>query len=228
MHDGAFLRLSLHQELHEITSIDLIMVRLLHALPVLSAMALLSSSVVLATAKSYTYDTLLFLVGKDCANLGSLDGLTIFGPTDDAFADFLDDNNLDADILCGDAIDTLTEILLYHAVEGEFKAKDVANFPDKRTKVKTLQGAKVTINNEKFTVNGIDIVDPDAITNGFVLHGIDGVLIPPDGGSSKSKSDPSSKSKMSSSKGKMSSSMGKKSRPKSMSMSSKTKSSSSS
>ncbi len=82
MHDGAFLRLSLHQELHEITSIDLIMVRLLHALPVLSAMALLSSSVVLATAKSYTYDTLLFLVGKDCANLGSLDGLTIFGPTE--------------------------------------------------------------------------------------------------------------------------------------------------
>eukprot|EP00544_Gedaniella_sp_CCMP2646_P003689 CAMPEP_0202495818 /NCGR_PEP_ID=MMETSP1361-20130828/17854_1 /ASSEMBLY_ACC=CAM_ASM_000849 /TAXON_ID=210615 /ORGANISM="Staurosira complex sp., Strain CCMP2646" /LENGTH=197 /DNA_ID=CAMNT_0049126955 /DNA_START=261 /DNA_END=854 /DNA_ORIENTATION=- len=197
------------------------MVRFLHALSVLSAMALLSSSVVLATARSYAYDTLLFLVGKDCANLGSLDGLTIFGPTDDAFADFLDDNNLDADILCGDAIDTLTEILLYHAVEGEFEAKDVANFPNKRTKVKTLQGAKVTINNEKFTVNGIDIVDPDAITNGFVLHGIDGVLIPPGGGSGKSKSDPSSKSKMSSS-------MSMKSRSKSMSMSSKTKSTSSS
>lgn len=180
------------------------MVRFLPTLPALSVLTLFSSSV---AATNFSYDTLLFLVGEDCADLGDLGGLTVFGPTDDAFEEFLKDNDLDADFLCGFGIDTLTDILLYHVVEGKFKADDVADFDDEKTRVKTLQGSKVTINNKKFTVNGIDIVDPDAITGDFVLHGIDGVLIPPGGMSSmsessesKSESTKSSSSKSESSK----------------------------
>jgi uncharacterized surface protein with fasciclin (FAS1) repeats len=163
------------------------MIRLLSAAVALSTLITLCPTPVTAGKSKSTkgskgdtppsFETLLFLVGEDCAKLASaLPGKTVFGPTDEAFEEFLEDTGFDVDTLCGDAVGDLTEILLYHVVDGLISAEEVLALPDKYTRVETLQGSEIKINNDKLTVNGVDIVLPDALTGDFVLHGIDEVL----------------------------------------------------
>jgi uncharacterized surface protein with fasciclin (FAS1) repeats len=66
-------------------------------------------------------------------------------------------------------------------VDGLIVADDVLSLPDKYTPITTLPGSDIKINNDKLTVNGVDIVAPDFQTTPFVLHGIDEVLLPPAG-----------------------------------------------
>jgi transforming growth factor-beta-induced protein len=103
-------------------------------------------------------------------NLERYGPFTVFAPTDAALA------NLETQRANSTA--TLTEILLYHVVNGRYTAADVAN----RAALPTLMGDQFAIQ-----VNAGDIVLNDAVTittlddmaiNG-VIHLVDTVLVPP-------------------------------------------------
>jgi transforming growth factor-beta-induced protein len=99
--------------------------------------------------------------------------LTVFAPTDEAFAK-LPAGTVDA--LLQD-IPTLTNILLYHVVEGAVKAEDVV----KLTSIDTLAGQPISIKVEdgKVYVNDAQVIIADIITSNGVIHVIDAVLLPP-------------------------------------------------
>lgn len=101
--------------------------------------------------------------------------LTVFAPTDDAFA-LLPEGTVEA--LLAD-LPTLTDILLYHVVEGKVMAADVLGLDGKM--VATLLGKSVDI-----MIDGGMVMIGDAqviITNieaaNGVIHVIDAVLLPP-------------------------------------------------
>lgn len=100
--------------------------------------------------------------------------VTVFAPTDDAFA-ALPAGVLDA-LLLPENKDALTKILLYHVVEGKVLAADVVDGD-----VPTAEGQSVTLQTGEFiTVNGSKVVVADIVTSNGVIHGIDAVLLPPD------------------------------------------------
>ena len=100
---------------------------------------------------------------------------TVFAPTNDAFA-ALPEGTVDA--LLADPSGDLTQILLYHVVDGVARAADVVGM----TEATTLNGAPIAIAvvdggvrlNESANVVTTDI----EATNG-VIHVIDSVLLPP-------------------------------------------------
>jgi uncharacterized surface protein with fasciclin (FAS1) repeats len=99
---------------------------------------------------------------------------TVFAPTDAAFA-ALPSGVLDKLLLPANKA-TLTKILTYHVLPGKVMAADVS-----AGKVKTVEGAKITITTDggvkvdKATVTATDV----AASNG-VIHVIDQVLVPAD------------------------------------------------
>jgi len=106
---------------------------------------------------------------------------TVFAPTDDAFAELgstlkrlLEEGNRDR----------LRSILQYHVVPGKAMASDVAGM----NQAATLQGAPVGIqvNNGTVTLSGQNqatVVQTDIEASNGVIHVIDTVLLPPEGGS---------------------------------------------
>jgi transforming growth factor-beta-induced protein len=98
--------------------------------------------------------------------------LTVFAPTDDAFA-ALPEGTLDA--LLAD-IPALTDILLYHVVEGKVMAADVVSLDE----VPTLQGTSVAIrvDDGKVFVGDAQVIITDIEAANGVVHVIDAVIIP--------------------------------------------------
>jgi uncharacterized surface protein with fasciclin (FAS1) repeats len=98
--------------------------------------------------------------------------LTVFAPTDDAFA-AVPDATMDA--VHADP-DLLTAVLTYHVVEGEILASDL-NDGDELT---TLQGSTlaVSVRGDKIYVNDAEIVAPDVQATNGVIHVINSVLVP--------------------------------------------------
>ncbi|MBK9124660.1 MAG: fasciclin domain-containing protein [Chloroflexi bacterium] len=100
--------------------------------------------------------------------------LTVFAPTDDAFA-ALPEGTVEA--LLND-IPTLTDILLYHVVAGQALAADVVTLEG----VTTLQGSDITIEvtDAGVVLNGsVNVIITDIIASNGVIHVIDAVLLPP-------------------------------------------------
>jgi transforming growth factor-beta-induced protein len=100
--------------------------------------------------------------------------LTVFAPTDDAFA-ALPAGTVEA--LLND-IPALTDILLYHVVAGKAMAADVVGLE----KVTTLQGSDVTItvNDQGVFLNDtVKVIITDMEASNGVIHVIDAVLLPP-------------------------------------------------
>ena len=105
--------------------------------------------------------------------------LTVFAPTDAAFAEALDALGLTAEELL--ASEDLTSILLYHVAPGVFFAEDVvaaAPIPELPTllegstlDVQVVDGA-VVINESS------NVVDTDIVASNGVIHVIDAVLLP--------------------------------------------------
>lgn len=97
---------------------------------------------------------------------------TVFAPTDEAFA------AIDEDTLNGLLADpeALSEVLLYHVVEGEVYAADVVTL-DSAT---TLQGSdvEIVVDGDTVTINGATVVMTDIQTSNGVIHVIDAVLLP--------------------------------------------------
>ena len=147
-----------------------------------SALVLLGGG---TAAAQDTYDILTALVSPNCANLaGALNGVTVFGPTDEAFLEFFQTKlrftvEQAAEAFCGST--ALRDLLLYHVIEGTVLAEDViAARPDILRPDTLLAGRKLRIDTERLVVNRRVIVDPDAITAPYVLHGIGGILFPPE------------------------------------------------
>lgn len=97
---------------------------------------------------------------------------TVFAPTDDAFA------KLPAGTVEGllEDIPALTEILLYHVVDGQYLASDVIIL----TEAETLNGGSVTIRieNGKVFINDAEVIITDIVADNGVIHVIDSVLLP--------------------------------------------------
>lgn len=105
---------------------------------------------------------------------------TVFAPTDDAFAK-LPAGTIDT--LLKDPKGDLTSILTYHVIPGKVMAADVLTMNGK--KVKTVQGAELTIKVDGSTVMLVDaagksvtVTATDVAASNGVIHVIDGVLMP--------------------------------------------------
>ena len=98
---------------------------------------------------------------------------TVFAPTDEAFA-ALPEGTLDS--LLADT-EALSEVLLYHVVEGEVMASDVVEL-DSAT---TVQGEDIAINvaDDSVKVNEANVVSTDIAASNGVIHVIDQVVLPP-------------------------------------------------
>lgn len=104
--------------------------------------------------------------------LNSADGITVFAPTDDAFAQ-IPKKDLDA-VLADQA--TLTKVLTYHVVPGQLGPEQLAGTH------KTLEGAQLTVegSGENFTVGdaGSKVLCGNIPTANATVYVVDGVLMP--------------------------------------------------
>jgi transforming growth factor-beta-induced protein len=108
--------------------------------------------------------------------IGTLTGegpFTVFAPTDDAFAK-LPEGTVEA--LLAD-IPALTDILLYHVVEGEVMAADVSTL----TEGTAISGVpfRVQVMDGNVYINDAQVLIQDIAADNGVIHVIDTVLLPP-------------------------------------------------
>jgi transforming growth factor-beta-induced protein len=108
--------------------------------------------------------------------LSGHDNLTIFAPTNEAFAAALDALGLTAEQLLADT-DTLTAVLLYHVAPGKLFAADVVA----SDQIKMLDGntAKIMVNSDGAFIDNAQITRADINVSNGVIHVIDGVILPP-------------------------------------------------
>lgn len=104
--------------------------------------------------------------------------LTVFAPTDEAFAK-LPKETVDS-LLKPENKATLASILKFHVVPGRVFSDAAA----KGATVKTLEGAEVTTKSQDggVTVNGAKVVKADIDASNGVIHVIDTVILPPKSG----------------------------------------------
>ena len=109
--------------------------------------------------------------------------VTVFAPTDEAFAAALETLGLTQDELLEDT-ETLSAILNYHVVDGLILAEDIAGMDGEE--VETLNGAVVTVGASDDAVtltdsggNVVNIIETDIEASNGVIHVIDAVLLPP-------------------------------------------------
>jgi uncharacterized surface protein with fasciclin (FAS1) repeats len=104
--------------------------------------------------------------------LNSADGITVFAPTDDAFAKI---PSKDMKAVMSDK-DTLTKILTYHVVPGQLGPDEIAGTH------KTLEGEKVKVDGsgESFTVGSgnANVICGNIPTANATVYVIDSVLMP--------------------------------------------------
>lgn len=102
--------------------------------------------------------------------------LTVFAPTDEAFAK-LPAGTVEG-LLEPDAKQQLTDILLYHVVDGKVMAADVVGL----TTAPTVLGKDISISikdGKVFLNDTIEVIITDIQASNGVIHVIDGVLLPP-------------------------------------------------
>lgn len=117
-----------------------------------------------------TFSTLnVALARTGLAGVVSRNQLTVFAPTDEAFAAIgLNNRNIAS-------VPNLREILLYHVVGGPVFSNQLSN-----GFVPTLNGAAVEINLESgVMVNDANVIAADIKARNGVIHAIDKVLFPP-------------------------------------------------
>lgn len=100
---------------------------------------------------------------------------TIFAPTDEAFAR-LPEGTLE-DLFANEQ--ALTDLLLYHVVDGKLAAADVIQ--QESFEALTGQALTITTEAENVMVNGANVLTLDLAGSNGVIHVIDTVLTPPTG-----------------------------------------------
>jgi uncharacterized surface protein with fasciclin (FAS1) repeats len=123
-----------------------------------------------------SFNTLVAAVqAADLVDALSAEGpLTVFAPTDDAFA-ALPEGLVDC-LLLEENVDALSAILTYHVVDGKVMSTDLTDGP-----VATLQGEEITVDlTDGVTLNdSVTVAAADVEASNGVIHVIDGVLVPP-------------------------------------------------
>jgi len=99
---------------------------------------------------------------------------TVFAPTDDAF-NKLPDGTIEA--LLAD-IPALTDILLYHVVEGEVLAEDVILLEEAETLLE--EKVEIMLDGDHVFINDSQVIITDILADNGVIHVIDTVLLPPE------------------------------------------------
>lgn len=107
--------------------------------------------------------------------LMNADSVTVFAPTDDAFAR-LGTGRLEL-LLAPENRHELERILLYHVLDGEVRASEAS----RRNSADTLAQARVTLAKRRGTlrVDRAKVVTADVEADNGVIHAIDRVLLPP-------------------------------------------------
>ena len=132
-------------------------------------------TIVDVASKAGTFKTLLAAATAAglAETLQSKGPFTVFAPTDDAFAK-LPEGTIDA-LLKNKA--ALTNILLYHVVEGSVMAADVSKVSNAMTLAKIP--VMVKVDGGKVMINGANVSAADVKASNGVIHVIDTVLLPP-------------------------------------------------
>ncbi len=105
---------------------------------------------------------------------------TVFAPTDEAFAAYLEAQGLAAEDLLNDT-QALSEILQYHVVQNAVSARDVVAMDG--ASVSSLSGAPISISivDGNVVLNGTaTVVTADIFAANGIIHVIDSVLVPPE------------------------------------------------
>jgi uncharacterized surface protein with fasciclin (FAS1) repeats len=145
---------------------------------VIDQVLLPSSDNIPATAqKAGTFNTLL-AAAKAAGLVEVLSGdkpLTVFAPTDEAFAK-LPEGTVES-LLKPENKAKLAAILAFHVVPGRVFASDVLS----KKELKTVQGGMLTVamKDGAATINGSKIVATDIDASNGVIHVIDRVMLPP-------------------------------------------------
>jgi uncharacterized surface protein with fasciclin (FAS1) repeats len=152
----------------------------LAAIPVASATAHRSGkmsepNIVALAASSPQLSTLVKLV-KSAGLVKALSGsakLTVFAPTNAAFAKV---PKATLNKLAHNK-KLLAEVLEYHVVKGALTAAQI----EKKTSLKTLEGASVTVKVKGGSVyiNQAKVITPNLMASNGIVHVINGVLTPP-------------------------------------------------
>ncbi len=152
------------------------------ALPVLAACSstnaeTASKDIVDTAASAGQFNTLLAAAQAAdlVATLKSPGPLTVFAPTDAAFA-ALPAGTVD-NLLKPENKDQLVKVLTYHVVSGKVMAADVV----KLTSATTVEGSDVAIDasSGKVMINDAQVVQADVGASNGVIHVIDKVILPP-------------------------------------------------
>jgi transforming growth factor-beta-induced protein len=101
--------------------------------------------------------------------------LTVFAPTDDAFA-ALPEGTVEA--LLGD-IAVLTDILLYHVVDGKVMASDVLGLDGEMVATLLGESVDIMIDGGKVMIGDAQVIITDIEAANGMIHIIDAVLLPP-------------------------------------------------
>jgi len=101
--------------------------------------------------------------------------LTVFAPTDDAFAK-LPEGTVES-LLLPENKQALTDILLYHVISGKVLAADVVNLESATTVLGKDVAIKVDMGN--VYINDAQVIITDIETSNGVIHVIDSVILPP-------------------------------------------------
>ncbi len=108
--------------------------------------------------------------------LQGTDNLTIFAPTDAAFAKLPADAV--RDLLKPENKEVLLKLLTYHVVPGKVLSSDL-----KSGEVKSLEGGAINVKVDPasgVTVNDARVTQADITASNGVIHAIDNVILPPD------------------------------------------------
>ena len=140
-------------------------------------MAATIGGVAMANSDFNTLSQLVTIAGLGSAIKDPTAKLTVFAPTDEAFAKL---PKATVDALLADK-EALKKVLLYHVVGSVITSKDVAGMGGSGSP-ETLNGATISVTTKDGSVfvNDAKVVMADIATGNGVIHAIDTVLIPPD------------------------------------------------
>lgn len=138
--------------------------------------AMKNANIVKVARNAGQFETLL-TAAKAAGLVGTLSGkgpLTVFAPTDDAFA-ALPDGTVDS-LLQPENRDQLRAILTYHVVSGKVMAADVMGMDS----AETVNGESIQISTTdgNVMIDGATVIKADVEASNGVIHVIDKVLMP--------------------------------------------------
>ncbi|KZY32458.1 MULTISPECIES: fasciclin domain-containing protein [unclassified Oleiphilus] len=128
------------------------------------------------------FDTLVAAVVEAglVSTLATTPDLTVFAPTDDAFADLVANN--DAFDSAGDilALTNLGDILQYHVLDSEVDALTAISLSgNTTTPLYTAKDLAISYDDPDLFINTSKVIVADVDTSNGIIHAIDKVLLPP-------------------------------------------------